>query len=124
MLSHWWDKISTSKNIEKNKTRLEEYRKSLKPGDVTLLGLITEGGQGLATANNGKYIGVKKGTKWAENVKKQRPEKLLLATEFCHENHITNKIDAIQFLNDLSETGIRNLFDRLKEKYGRDIQEI
>ncbi|MBP9004972.1 MAG: Eco57I restriction-modification methylase domain-containing protein [Candidatus Marinimicrobia bacterium] len=121
LLSHWWDKISTSKNIEKNKTRLEEYRKSLKPGDVTLLGLITEGGQGLATANNGKYIGVKKGTKWAENVKKQRPEKLLLATEFCHENHITNKIDAIQFLNDLSETGIRNLFDRLKEKYGRDI---
>ncbi|MGC8888352.1 MAG: Eco57I restriction-modification methylase domain-containing protein, partial [Verrucomicrobiia bacterium] len=58
LLDKWQHKISSSKNIEKNKQLLEQYRQSLKPGDITLLGLITEGGQGLATGNNGKYIGV------------------------------------------------------------------
>ncbi len=121
LLTKWWDKISTSKNIEKNKIELETYRNSLQPGDITLLGLITEGGQGLATANNGKYIGVLDGTKWAENVRIQRPEKLLSATEFCKKENIKNKADAQQFLNALSEQEIRQLFDNLKEKYGRDI---
>ncbi len=121
LLKQWWDLISTSKNIEKNKNKLEAYRNSLKPGDITLLGLITEGGQGLATANNGKYVGVLDGTKWADNVRKQRPEKLLLATSFCKEKGIRNKQDAQTFLNTLSEKEIRNLFDTLKEKYGRDI---
>ncbi|HRR29155.1 MAG TPA: Eco57I restriction-modification methylase domain-containing protein [Victivallales bacterium] len=121
LLNKWWDKISTSKNIEKYKNELEKYRNSLKPGDITLLGLITEGGQGLATANNGKYIGVLEGTKWAENVKKQRPEKLLLAARFCSENQINNKSDAIRFLDTLDETDIRKLFDELKKNYGRDV---
>ncbi len=121
LLNQWWDKISTSKNIEKNKKELERYRNSLKPGDITLLGLITEGGQGLATANNGKYVGVLEGTKWADNVLKQRSEKLLLATTFCKEKNIKTKTDAQTFLNNLNEQAIRQLFDNLKEKYGRDI---
>ncbi len=121
LLDSWWDKISTSKNIEKHKNDLEHYRKSLNIGDVTLLGLITEGGQGLATANNGKYIGIMEGTKWAENVKKQRPQKLLLADKFCNEHGIKNKKEADEFLSRLTEKEIRKLFDNLKEKYGRDI---
>ena len=68
LYNQWWDKISTSKNIEKNKTALEDYRKNLKPGDIALLGCLTEGGVGLATANNGKYIAVRKSTKWAKNI--------------------------------------------------------
>ncbi len=121
LLNQWWEKISTSKNIEKNKKELEKYRNSLKPGDITLLGLITEGGQGLATANNGKYIGVLEGTKWAEKVYKERPEKLLLIQEFCKKNGIKNKRDAEAFLGKLDEKEIRKLFDDLKQKYGRDI---
>lgn len=121
LLNQWWDKISTSKNIEKYKAELEEYRKSLKPGDITLLGLITEGGVGLQTGDNGKYIGVLESTKWAENVRKERPEELLSASIFCKEKGIRNKNDASNFLNDLSEQGIRELFDELKEKYSRDI---
>ena len=121
LMDKWWDKIDTSKNIEKNKRELEQYRNSLKPGDITLLGLITEGGQGLATANNGKYVGVLEGTKWADNVRKQRPEKLLLATNFCKKEGIRTKADAQSLLNKLNENEIRKLFDDLKEKYGRDI---
>ncbi|MEM3761069.1 MAG: Eco57I restriction-modification methylase domain-containing protein, partial [Candidatus Bathyarchaeia archaeon] len=121
LLNKWWDLISTSKNIEKNKKLLESYRRNLKPGDITLLGLITEGGQGLATANNGKFIGVLEGTKWADNIRKQRPEKLLLAKAFCKKQNIKTKQDAQAFLDKLTEKEIRELFDDLKEKFGRDI---
>jgi hypothetical protein len=124
LMEKWWDKISTSKNIQKYQRELEEYRNSLKPGDITLLGLITEGGQGLATGNNGKYIGVLEGTKWAEKVRKERPEKLW---EFIKNKNpkelsfLKTKQDVIDYLGKLSEIEIRNLFDSLKEKYGRDI---
>jgi hypothetical protein len=124
LMEKWWDKISTSKNIKEYQKELEEYRNSLKPGDITLLGLITEGGQGLATGNNGKYIGVLEGTKWAEKVRKERPEKLW---EFINNknpkklSHLKTKQDVIDYLEKLSEIEIRDLFDSLKEKWGRDI---
>jgi hypothetical protein len=124
LLDRWWDKISSSKNIEKYKKELEAYRNSLKAGDITLLGLITEGGQGLATANNGKYIGVLEGTKWAEKVRKERPEKLwnFIKTKKPKElSNLKSKKNVEDYLNSLSEKEIRKLFDGLKEKYGRDI---
>ncbi len=119
----WWKKIETSKKIEKNKTELEAYRESLKPGDVALLGCLTEGGQGLATANNGKYIAVRRSSKWAENIMISRPKKLKEAIK-------NNKINILalgeynnekEYLSSLSEKEIAQLFDSLKEKYGRDI---
>jgi len=124
LIEKWWDKISTSKNILKYKKDLEQYRNSLKPGDITLLGLITEGGVGLQTGDNGKYIGVLEGTKWAEKVKKERPEKL---AEFIKNKNpkelsfLKTKQDVIDYLKNLKEIEIRVLFDSLKEKYGRDI---
>ena len=124
LLDRWWNKISSSKNIEKYKKELEAYRNSLKASDITLLGLITEGGQGLATANNGKYIGVLEGTKWAEKVRKERPEKLwnFIKTKKPKElSNLKSKKDVEDYLNSLSEKEIRKLFDGLKEKYGRDI---
>ena len=124
LLEKWWDKISTSKNINKYRKELENYGKSLKIGDITLLGLITEGGQGLATGNNGKYIGVLEGTKWAEKVRKERSKKLW---EFIQSKrprelkHLNSKEKVEEYLNGLTEEKIRELFDKLKEKYGRDI---
>lgn len=120
----WWDKIKTSRDIEKNKRELEEYQASLKPGDVALLGCLTEGGQGLATANNGKYIAVRSTTKWANNIRISRPKKLA--------DFLARKPEAITvemrryssyavFLQTLSEAEIAELFDSLKEQYGRDI---
>lgn len=124
LMEQWWNKISTSKNIEKFKKELEKYRNSLKPGDITLLGLITEGGQGLATANNGKYIGVLEGTKWAKKVREERSQKLWEFIQSKNPKELTklkSKADVQQFLINLSEQEIRILFDDLKEKYGRDI---
>lgn len=67
----WWDKIKTSKDIQKNKEEIGTYLKTLKPGDITLLGLVTEGGQGLATADNGRFLAVLEGTNEAGKIEKR-----------------------------------------------------
>lgn len=122
LMNTWWPKINTSKNISKYESVLQDYRNNLKSGDVTLLGLITDGGQGLATANNGKYVGVLENNKEAERAKIARVKKFI---EFTIKNKITDygiSKDAIEIhLNKLSEQQIRELFDSLKEKHGRDI---
>ena len=124
LMNAWWDKIKTSRDISKNKYELDKYRESLKPGDVTLLGLITEGGQGLATANNGKFIGILKGTKYANRTIETRPYKFLEAIKkykIEKFKSITSIIESEKYLISFNENEIRNLFDELKEEYGRDI---
>ena len=117
----WWDKIETSKKIAQNKTELEKYRKNLKPGDIALLGCLTEGGQGLATANNGKYIAVRSSTKQAANIRNSRPKKLSEAVKKYKIKELSNIGNAALYLNKMPEVKIAELFDSLKEKYGRDI---
>lgn len=124
LMDKWWEKIRTSGDIEKNKNKLNDYRKKLKPGDITLLGLITDGGQGLATSNNGKYIGVLEDTKYAFNIIDSRPKKLLAAINSNNIKELKNiktLQDAKEFLSKKTEGEIRDLFDKLKLKYGRDI---
>jgi len=123
LLGNYWDKIETSKKIELNKVVLEKYRDNLKPGEITLLGLITEGGQGLATANNGRFVGVYETSDEAKNIIVSRPKKLLEAVtdNKIKEISISNLSDAKSFLYGKKELEIRKLFDSLKEKYGRDI---
>ncbi|MGP1490604.1 MAG: Eco57I restriction-modification methylase domain-containing protein [Treponema sp.] len=123
LYDQWWDKIETSKKIAENASELKKYRESLKPGDIALLGCLTEGGQGLATGNNGKYIAIRKNSKRAATVIDGRPKKLiaamkaepLLAKELGNINNIK------EYLASLSETEIAEQFDSIKEKYGRDI---
>jgi hypothetical protein len=119
----WWDKIKTSRDIEKNKEELRKYRESLKPGEIALLGCLTEGGQGLATANNGKYIAVRKSTKWAKNIIDSRPKKLFDAinSKKIIIDGMERYSNVSEYLNSLSEKQIASLFDNIKEKYGRDI---
>jgi hypothetical protein len=116
LMQKWWSKIETSKRITQNASELENYRNLLKAGDVALLGTLTEGGQGLATGNNGKYIGVRNGTKEAGAVRDSRPKKLLEANK-----KIKNPVFTQNFLSGKSEMEIRELFDDLKEKHGRDV---
>lgn len=111
LMEKYWSLINTSKNISKYSEILAEYREHLKPGDITLVGLISEGGQGLATGNNGKYLGVKESSKEAEKIRISRARKL---DEF-------NKSNKTNYIMPNSEKEIWSLFDSLKEKYGRDI---
>jgi len=123
LIAQYWSMIDSSKGIAKNHKYLEEYRRSLKPGDLTLLGLITEGGQGLATADNGRFVGVKEKTKEAYRIKTTRAQKLYEAAvgKSIQKLGIDSLQDARDMLADLSELEIRNLFSSLKRDYGRDI---
>ncbi len=111
LLDNYWKYISTSKNITKYNEILEEYRDKLKEKDWTLVGLVCDGGQGLATGNNGKYLGIIDGTSEAKRIKKLRESKL---QEF---NKDYNK----NFIMPSDEKEVWKLFDSLKEEYGRDI---
>ncbi len=56
LVDKWWEKIETSKKFAQHKEEILKYHKTLKPGDVTLVGLIAEGGQGLITGDNGRFL--------------------------------------------------------------------
>ena len=122
LYDEWWDKISTSKKITEYADELAAYRASLKPGDIALLGCLTEGGVGLQTGNNGKFIAVRANTKWADNIRKSRPKKLEAAiTRYRIPIERLDGLSANDFLATKSEAEIATLFDSLKEEYGRDI---
>ncbi|MDK2817936.1 MAG: Eco57I restriction-modification methylase domain-containing protein [Spirochaetota bacterium] len=112
LMTSYWDIIKTSANIDKNKNLLNSYKATLKAGDIALLGLLTDGGQGLATANNGFYIGVRASNKDAERTYRQRIEKIAkFNKEFATTHDITK----------MTELEIRALFLALKTEHGRDI---
>ncbi len=69
LVSEWWDKIENSQVFSANLPEIQAYHQTLRPGDITLVGLIAEGGQGLATANNARFLAYLDGTKQAERIK-------------------------------------------------------
>ena len=68
LVAGWWDRIETSAKFATHLPDLRNYHKTLKPGDVTLVGLIAEGGQGMRTANNARFIGYLEGTPQARKL--------------------------------------------------------
>ncbi len=49
--------LTTSSAYRRGKDRIQRHAAMLRPGDVTLLGIIAEGSQGLVTGNNSRYLG-------------------------------------------------------------------
>lgn len=74
LIDNWLEKIETSKKFANNINDILEYHKTLKPGDITLVGLIAEGGQGMRTANNGRFLGYLEGTEQAKKLLNRRKE--------------------------------------------------
>ncbi len=118
LLKSKWDWIATSKKIEQSKPLLRKYVSDLTPGEVTLLGCVTEGGQGLATGDNGRYVAVRSDSKWARNVRENRAKKL---KEKWKAGKVTARdldgLDPDTFLATKSEADIALTFDKLKKKY-------
>ncbi len=74
LVSEWWELIETSDRFAANRALIDKHHASLGPGSVTLVGLIAEGGQGLATANNARFLGYLEGTSKANAVTDKRDE--------------------------------------------------
>ena len=47
LVGEWWERIEDSRAYATNLRALKTYHRTLRPGDVTLVGLIAEGGQGM-----------------------------------------------------------------------------
>lgn len=74
LVAQWWQRIETSAKFAANLPELRKYHRTLKPGDVTLVGLIAEGGQGMRTANNARFIGYLEGTPQASKLAEKADE--------------------------------------------------
>lgn len=72
--AEWWERIETSEKFAHNRAALAEYQATLRPGDITLVGLIAEGGQGMRTANNARFLGYLEGTPQSANLLVKRAE--------------------------------------------------
>lgn len=71
LVKEWWDKIEDSKAFAAHFPEISTYQSTLRPGDITLAGLIAQGGQGMRTANNARFIAYLEGTEQAEEIEIQ-----------------------------------------------------
>lgn len=71
LVAEWWERIEDSRAFAANLVALKTYHRTLRPGDVTLVGLIAEGGQGMRTANNARFLAYLEGTPQARELEKQ-----------------------------------------------------
>ena len=126
IFGEWWNKIETSKKIDNNRNIIRNYSKKLTSGEITLIGLLTDGGQGLATGNNGRYVGYKSNTHFAKRCRETRIDKLYQTIQKYPEmkekwpvlKAVRTKDDVAEILNDLNEEKIWQLFDEIKADYG------
>jgi hypothetical protein len=93
---------------------------------MSLVGLLTDGGQGLATGNNGNFVGFKTSSRFAYRCRETRIDKLWSVIESKPEVKkefkllgVCNGYDAVKdLLESLDEQEIWALFDDIKAKYG------
>ena len=122
----WWHKIETSRLIESNRSTIKQFTDSLKTNNWSIIGLITDGGVGLQTGDNGRFVGYKSGTHFANRCKETRIEKLYnvilekpeITTKWQVLSDIETKQDVINVLNTITEQEIWQIFDEIKEEYG------
>jgi len=126
VFDNWWSKIETSRLIENNRAEIKRFTDNLKVGNWTIIGLITDGGVGLQTGDNGQFVGYKSGTHFAERCKETRVAKLYnvilenpeITTDWALLNNVETKQDIEDILNSITEQEIWKIFDELKDEYG------
>lgn len=74
LVDQWWERIETSQKFADNLEAIRAYQSTLEPGDITLVGLAAEGGQGMRTANNSRFLGYLAATPQAEVIARKREE--------------------------------------------------
>ncbi|KAF5082830.1 hypothetical protein DSECCO2_94270 [anaerobic digester metagenome] len=122
----WWNKIETSREYERNRNAIQNSLKTLKPNSIKIIGLMADGGQGMATGNNGRFVGYRSTSRFADQCSLARIQKLWNAIQ--DEPKIKRKFDLLsdcnsyddvkEVLDDLKEVEIWELFDGIKEKFG------
>jgi hypothetical protein len=122
----WWSKIETSRLIENNRIEIEKFNSKLSVNHWAIIGLSTDGGVGLQTGDNGRFVGYHSSSRFADRCKETRVQKLWKALN--DEPKIKRKFDLLsdcgtvedvkEVLDGLKEIEIWELFDGIKEKFG------
>jgi len=122
----WWSKIETSRLIENNRSEISRYNSKLKVNDWSIIGLITDGGVGLQTGDNGRFVGYRSSSRFADRCRETRFQKLWKALN--DEPKIKRKFDLLsdcssiddvkEVLDNLKEIEIWELFDGIKKLFG------
>ncbi|MFH1010832.1 MAG: hypothetical protein V1784_06335, partial [bacterium] len=74
IVKEWWEKIEDSRAFAANLDEIRAYHRALRPGDLTLTGLIAEGGQGMRTANNARFLAYLEGSPQARELEAKAVE--------------------------------------------------
>jgi hypothetical protein len=74
LVKTWWDRIEDSRAFAANIGAIQRYHRTLRPGSVSLVGLIAEGGQGMRTANNARFLAYLEGTSQARELEEKAVE--------------------------------------------------
>lgn len=74
LVAEWWTRIEDSRAFGANLGAIRQYHRTLRPGHVTLVGLIAEGGQGMRTANNARFLAFLEGTPQARELEEKAAE--------------------------------------------------
>jgi hypothetical protein len=74
LVAEWWGRMEDSRAFAANLPDLKTYHRTLRPGDVTIVGLIAEGGQGMRTANNARFLAYLEGTPQARELDEKAAE--------------------------------------------------
>ena len=121
LLNVWWSKIETSKKAQLSQMALDRYVGTLQPGDIALLGTLVEGGQGLATGNNGRYLAVASSSKEAVAVRRSRIDKTakLILDKGVQDFGATSD-EVKRSLAELDENTFVHLIENLKRDFGLD----
>lgn len=122
----WWNKIETSREYERNRNAIQNSLKILKPDSIKIIGIMADGGQGMATGNNGRFVGYRSTSRFADQCSEARIQKLWNAIQ--DEPKIRRKFDLLsdcnsyddvkEALGDLKEVEIWELFDGIKGNFG------
>jgi hypothetical protein len=126
VFDNWWSKIETSRQIENNRIEIKRFNSKLPTAGWSIIGLAADGGVGLQTGDNGKFVGYQSSSRFAEKCKEARIQKLWMAIQDKPE--IKKKFDLLsecdtydevkEILDDLNELDIWELFDNIKDKFG------
>jgi hypothetical protein len=120
-MKQWWPYIRTSKTMSDSKKIIDSYLEGLKPGDTALLGTLVDGGQGLATGNNGRFLGVLETSKIAIRVRELRVEKVTaLLVENKDKTLGSSASEIVAKLDGFNEDDLVNLIESVRLKYGKD----
>jgi len=72
LAEEWEDAIRDSSSLKNNLERIRnDHLAQIGPGDLSIVGLLTLGGQGLATGNNEEYLAYIDGSRGAQKVKQR-----------------------------------------------------